>query len=164
MAEPQFSRVENETKQQTYDRLCTDIVAVLDGEMNNVSRMATISSMLHGAFDSHIWTGFYMVDSARPDELIVGPYQGNLGCLRIPFGKGVCGTAAETGRSQVVEDVNEYPGHISCDANSVSEVVVPVRNPAGKLIAVLDIDANETAQFDQTDVHALEEIVTKIFG
>ena len=164
MAEPQFQRVAGETKAETYQRLHTEIVAVLEGEMNNIARMSTIACLLHGAFDDRIWTGFYLVDIARKDELVVGPYQGSLGCLRIPFGQGVCGTAAQSGVTQLVPDVHAFPGHIACDHRSKSEIVVPVRNKTSKLIAVLDIDAGVKNAFDETDLHALEELVEAVFG
>ncbi|KAK0350055.1 hypothetical protein LTR94_030577, partial [Friedmanniomyces endolithicus] len=96
------------------------------------------------------------------DELVVGPYQGTLGCLRIPFGRGVCGAAAKTRETQIVEDVHAFPGHIACDSRSASEIVVPVLDAAGGLIAVLDVDATETAAFDAVDAAALERLMAKI--
>lgn len=164
MAEPKFIRIENESKKETYHRLHTETMSVLDGEKHNIARMATISCMLHHAFENRIWTGFYLVDIAKPEELVVGPYQGSLGCMRIPFGRGVCGAAAQSGKMQLVKNVHDFEGHIACDANSVSEIVVPVRNPAGKLIAVLDIDSDVEAHFDEVDVHELERLVTDVFG
>jgi L-methionine (R)-S-oxide reductase len=141
-----------------------EIAAVLDGEPDRTARMATVASMLADAFDHFFWTGFYVVDPARERELVVGPYQGTLGCLRIGFDRGVCGAAARTGLTQVVEDVHAFPGHIACDSRSASEIVVPVFDSAGELIAVLDVDATVTAAFDAEDAAALERLMRRIFG
>ncbi|MEO1311622.1 MAG: GAF domain-containing protein [Pseudomonadota bacterium] len=151
-------------KKAVYDQVAREIAAVVEGEPNLVARMATVACLLHEAFENRIWTGFYVVDPDKDEELVVGPYQGSLGCLRIPFGKGVCGAAAKTGETQVVDDVHDFPGHIACDARSVSEIVVPVSDAAGRLIAVLDIDSDLPAQFDADDAAALEELVAAVFG
>ena len=119
--------------------------------------------MLADAFPAFIWTGFYLVDATKGDELVVGPYQGKLGCLRIAFGRGVCGAAAAERRTQLVEDVHAFPGHIACDGRSNSEIVVPVADADGRLIAVLDIDSDQFAAFDQTDATALERLVKSVF-
>jgi L-methionine (R)-S-oxide reductase len=153
-----------EGKTARYAELAEMIAAVLDGEPDRVARMATVSSMLAGAFDTFFWTGFYVVDPAKPAELVVGPYQGTLGCLRIAFGRGVCGTAAATGEVQIVNDVNAFPGHIACDSRSVSEIVLPVRDAAGRLIAVLDVDSTEPAAFDAEDARGLGMILAQTFG
>ena len=152
------------TKAETYDRVAKEIAAVLDGETNITARMATVSNILHHAFDHYFWTGFYVVDPEQPDELVVGPYQGTLGCLRIPFGKGVCGAAAASGETVIVEDVHAFPGHIACDARSESEIVVPVRDRDGRLIAVLDVDSDRKGMFTETDQAGLEAIVFKAFA
>jgi len=151
-------------KAARYAELAEMIAAVLEGEPNLVARMATVASMLAGAFDHFFWTGFYVVDPAKSDELVVGPYQGTLGCLRIAFGRGVCGKAAATGQTQIVEDVNAYPDHIACDARSVSEIVAPVWDGAGRLIAVLDVDATIPAAFDRSDAAGLEAILQQTFS
>ena len=151
-------------KASRYAELTEMIAAVVDGEPNRTARMATVSSMLAGAFEHFFWTGFYVVDPDKDDELVVGPYQGTLGCLRIAFGRGVCGTAAATGRIQIVDDVNAFPGHIACDSRSVSEIVLPVRDREGRLIAVLDVDATVPAAFDQIDAKGLATIVDLVFG
>jgi len=151
-------------KPARYAELAETIAAVVDGEPNRIARMATVSSMLAAAFDHFFWTGFYVVDPAKGDELVVGPYQGTLGCLRIAFGRGVCGRAAATGQTQIVDDVNAFPDHIACDARSVSEIVVPVRDGAGRLIAVLDVDATVPAAFDRVDAAGLETILGQVFG
>ena len=151
-------------KAERYAEVEQEILAVLDGEPNLTARMATVASMLNDAFDTFFWTGFYVVDPDRPEELVVGPYQGTLGCLRIPFGKGVCGAAARERRTQVVEDVHAFPGHIACDSRSNSEIVVPVSDAEGRLIAVLDVDSTALAAFDMADAEALERLLAKVFG
>lgn len=152
------------SKAERYEAVAEEIAAVLDGEPNITARMATIASMLAASFDHYFWTGFYVVDPDKPRELVVGPYQGTLGCLRIAFGRGVCGTAAETRETQLVPDVHAFPGHIACDGRSASEVVVPVFNSAGELIAVLDVDAVTPAAFDETDAAWLERILADAFA
>lgn len=146
-------------KRQAYAELETNIESVLAGIDDEIAAMATITTLIHHGF-GHLWTGFYRV--AQPGkQLLVGPYQGTLGCLEIAFGSGVCGTAAAEGRSVVVPDVNEFPGHIACDARARSEIVVPVLDQAGTLIAVLDIDSAERGTFDDEDREALERIVLR---
>ena len=152
------------TKQERYNEVAQEIAAVIDGETNLIARMATVSNILYPAFDHYFWTGFYLVDPGKPDELVIGPYQGTLGCLRIPFGKGVCGAAAAARETLVVEDVHAFPGHIACDARSESEIVVPVFDGAGALIAVFDVDSDRKAMFDKTDREGLEVILTASFG
>ena len=151
-------------KAARYSELEDEILAVLDGEPNRVARMATVASMLADAFPVFFWTGFYVVDPDQADELVVGPYQGTLGCLRIAFGRGVCGTAARDRATQIVDDVHAFPGHIACDARSASEIVVPVFDASGALIAVFDVDATETSAFDASDAYALERLMAKVFG
>lgn len=151
-------------KAERYAEAAREIAAVIEGETNLVARMATVSNMLHHAFDHFFWTGFYVVDPEKPGELVIGPYQGTLGCLRIPFGKGVCGAAAATGETQVVEDVHAFPGHIACDARSESEIVVPVFDRSGALIAVFDVDSDRKAMFDGTDKKYLEKIMKESFA
>jgi GAF domain-containing protein len=151
-------------KAARYADLAEEIAAVLADEPNLTARMATVAAMLHDAFEAFFWTGFYVVDPARPRELVVGPYQGTLGCLRIAFGRGVCGAAAETGEIQIVADVDAFPGHIACDSRSRSEIVLPVRNGAGALIAVLDVDSDRLAAFDAEDAHGLTRILEATFG
>jgi L-methionine (R)-S-oxide reductase len=137
------------------------ISGVLDGEPNRIARLATVACLLSQAFDDFYGTGFYLVDPDKPQELVVGPYQGTLGCLRIPFGRGVCGTAALDRATEIVEDVHAFPGHIACDAATESEIVVPVFD-GDELIGVLDIDSTRKAAFDQNDAAALERIAAMI--
>ncbi|MFD1190305.1 GAF domain-containing protein [Phenylobacterium conjunctum] len=151
-------------KAERYATLAEEIASVLAGEPNLTARMATVASMLANSFAHYFWTGFYVVDPAKGDELVVGPYQGTLGCLRIAFGRGVCGTAAATRTTQVVEDVHAFPGHIACDSRSASEIVVPVFGKAGELIAVLDVDSEAPAAFDATDKAWLERILAATFS
>ncbi len=151
-------------KAQRYAAVSEEIAAVLAGEPNLTARMATVASMLAAAFDQYFWTGFYVVDPTKREELVVGPYQGTLGCLRIAFGRGVCGTAARTRQTQVVEDVEAFPDHIACDSRSRSEIVVPVVDADGRLIAVFDVDSDRLAAFDATDAAWLERILQDTFA
>ncbi|MCZ8087992.1 MAG: GAF domain-containing protein [Brevundimonas sp.] len=151
-------------KAARYAELEDEILSVLDGEPDRTARMATVAAMLADAFDHYFWTGFYVVDPTREGELVVGPYQGTLGCLRIAFGRGVCGAAAAERRTQLVPDVHAFPGHIACDSRSASEIVVPVFDAAGALIAVFDVDATTPAAFDEVDQAALEQLLGKVFG
>ncbi len=150
-------------KAARYAELALEIASVLDGEPDRTARMATVSSMLRQAFEHFFWVGFYVVDPTRERELVVGPYQGTLGCLRIAYGRGVCGTAAAEMRCLIVEDVEAFPGHIACDSRSQSEIVLPVRDGAGQLIAVLDVDAVTPAAFDQVDAAGLAHILSQTF-
>jgi GAF domain-containing protein len=150
-------------KADRYAAVAEEIAAVLEGERNEVARMATVSAMLAAAFKHFFWTGFYVVDPDK-DELVVGPYQGTLGCLRIAFGRGVCGTAARTRQTQVVDDVEAFPGHIACDSRSKSEIVVPVVDTEGHLIAVFDVDSERPAAFDDVDREWLERILLRTFA
>lgn len=150
------------TKAEIYSQTAKEIAAVIDGETNNVARMATVSCLLSEAFESYFWTGFYVVDPAKKEELVVGPYQGTLGCLRIPFSRGVCGAAAKTGDVQIIQDVHAFPGHIACDARSQSEIVVPVYAPDGSLFAVFDVDSIDIGSFDESDAAGLAPILKNL--
>jgi len=148
-------------KQEAYERCRVAIVALCEGENDLIAKMASVVAVLHQEMAGFFWTGFYRVVDGG---LVIGPYQGTVGCLRIDFGRGVCGTAAQTGETQVVPDVHEFPGHIACDPNSQSEIVVPVRDPSGELIAVLDIDSERLGWFDEEDRIQLEKILGEVFG
>lgn len=142
---------------EAYDELRSQTDAVLEGIDDPVAAMATISALIHNAL-GHLWTGFYRV--VEPGRLLrIGPYQGTLGCMEIEFGKGVCGTAAAKGQTVVVDDVMAFPGHITCDARSRSEIVVPVFDRSRKLIAVLDIDSDQPGTFSEQDREGLEKVV-----
>ena len=150
-------------RDQIYADLKDEILSVVSGETYIPARYATASCMLAEAFRPRFfWTGFYVVDPEKPEELVVGPYQGTLGCLRIPFGKGVCGTCAATRETQLVPDVHAFPGHIACDSRSNSEIVVPVKDKDGKLVAVLDIDSTDYNAFDEVDQKWLEAICMEL--
>ena len=132
---------------------------MIAGEPNVIARYATAASLLAQAFpERFFWTGFYLVDPAKGDELVVGPYQGTLGCLRITFGNGVCGAAAAKRETVIVPDVHIFPGHIACDSRSNSEIVVPVFDASGALAAVLDVDSTDFNAFDAADQAGLEAI------
>jgi L-methionine (R)-S-oxide reductase len=140
-----------------YAELIDQVNLVLEDIQDPICGMATISALVHGAL-GFLWTGFYRV--VEPGKLMrVGPYQGSLGCLEIAFGKGVCGTAAAEHRTIIVDDVDLFPGHITCDARSRSEIVVPVFNRTGDLIAVLDVDSEKPGAFNEEDQAGLEAIV-----
>lgn len=144
-------------KDAAYSTLETQIESVLAGIDDPIAGMATISALVHHAF-RHLWTGFYRV--VEPGRLLrVGPYQGTLGCLDIQFGRGVCGTAAVNGTTVVVPDVAEFPGHITCDSRSRSEIVVPVFDKERRLIAVFDIDSDRRNSFGPDDQRGLERLV-----
>lgn len=145
-------------KAQIYKDVAAQIAAVIDGEPSRTARYATAACLLSESFEAFFWTGFYIVDPNKPTELVVGPYQGSLGCLRIPFGSGVCGAVAAARETQLVEDVHAFPGHIACDSRSNSEIVVPVFDESGTLAAVLDVDSEAYGAFDETDKTALEVI------
>ncbi len=132
------------------------IEALIAGETDEVAIMATVACELHQAFDHFHWTGFYRV--VADGVLKVGPYQGGHGCLVIPFGKGVCGHVAATGKLLRLDDVDSFPGHIACSSTTRSEIVLPVMDPAGRLRAVLDIDSDNPAAFDETDEIGLSNI------
>jgi GAF domain-containing protein len=151
-------------KAARYAELAVEVASVLDGEPDRTARMATVASMLANSFEHYFWTGFYVVDPAKGDELVVGPYQGTLGCLRIAFGRGVCGTAAAARTTQLVKDVHAFPGHIACDGRSQSEVVVPVFDTDGALIAVFDVDSDQPAAFDAVDAAGIERILRQTFA
>ena len=144
-------------KDAAYSTLETQVESVLAGVDDPIAGMATISALVHHAF-SHLWTGFYRV--VEPGRLLrVGPYQGTLGCLDINFGRGVCGTAAANGATVVVPDVAKFPGHITCDARSQSEIVVPVFDRQQQLIAVFDIDSDRRNAFGPEDQRGLERLM-----
>lgn len=146
-------------KRARYAVLRAEIAAVIAGEPNRIARLASAASLLAQAFpDRFFWTGFYLVDPDKPRELVIGPYQGTLGCLRIPFDKGVCGACATRRESILVPDVHAFPGHIACDTRSNSEIVTPVFEQDGALAAVLDVDSTQFDAFDEIDQAGLEAI------
>jgi GAF domain-containing protein len=148
----------NVPKARAYAELKGHSDAVLEGIDDHVTAMATMAALVHHAF-GHLWTGFYRV--VVPGQLLrIGPYQGSLGCLDIAFGQGVCGAAAAEMKTVIVADVDKYPGHITCDARSRSEIVVPVLDRRGDLIAVLDVDSDRLDAFKAEDQQGLERLVS----
>lgn len=145
-----------------YQALGKTIAALTEGESDQVALMATIACEVHHADDRFDWTGFYRV--VAPGLMKIGPYQGGHGCLVIPFERGVCGAAARTGEVQIVDDVQAFPGHIACSVTTRSEIVLPVRNGAGGLIGVLDIDSDQPAAFHEDDAAGLGRILAKTFA
>jgi GAF domain-containing protein len=148
-------------KEKVYREAIREINAVLLGESIIITKMSTINSILRNYFPNHFWIGFYIVHNAA---LVVGPYQGTLGCLHIPFSKGVCGRAARTGQTQIVADVHKDPEHVACDSRTNSEIVVPVFDSKKRLIAVFDIDSTEFDSFDEVDKMYLEQLVKHQFA
>lgn len=145
-----------------YPALAARIRALTEGETDEIALMATVACELHHADDRFDWTGFYRV--VGPDLLKIGPYQGGHGCLTIPFARGVCGAAARTGQTQLVADVDLFPGHIACSSSTRSEIVVPVFGAGGRLIGVLDIDSDRPEAFTADDRAALERMMADVFG
>ncbi|MDC9497453.1 MULTISPECIES: GAF domain-containing protein [unclassified Pseudoalteromonas] len=143
-------------KHDFYQSLVKQTESLIAGESNVIANMANVSALLFTSLEDVNWAGFYFMDS--PSELVLGPFQGNPACIRIPFGKGVCGTAAATLETQLIEDVHAFDGHIACDAASNSEIVVPIMKN-DKIVAVLDIDSPTIGRFDTDDQAGLEALV-----
>lgn len=143
-------------KQELYREITAEVAAVLSGLEDPIAAMASCACILKERLPYASWAGFYRV--VAPGLLRVGPYQGPLGCLEIPFERGVCGAAARERATQLVADVHAFPGHIACDAGARSEIVIPVFAPAGELIAVLDLDSHAPGAFDETDQEGLERV------
>lgn len=144
-------------KQGRYERIYTQLEALLAKPGNTLSQMATIVAVLHHKMDLFFWTGFYLLDKG---ELIAGPYQGPVACQLLARHTGVCWAAIDAGNTIVVPNVHEFPGHIACDSRSNSEIVVPIRNIHGQIMGVLDVDSKELAAFDTTDQEGLEKILS----
>ena len=143
-----------------YKNTLAGIKALLEEETDWIAAMATVACELHHAFPYYHWTGFYR--AVKPGLLRVGPYQGGHGCLTIPFERGVCGAAARTRETQLVPDVHAFPGHIACSSSTLSEIVVPVETPSGKLLAVLDVDSDDPDAFDAMDQAYLEALCKRL--
>ena len=141
-------------KEEKYELLVSQIRALIEGENDVIAVMSNVAAAIHQSM-GFWWTGFYRV---KGEELVLGPFQGPVACMHIPYGKGVCGTAWQRAETVVVEDVEQFPGHIACSSESKSEIVVPVFGGDGKVTAVLDIDSEKLATFDDTDRRYLEEI------
>lgn len=146
----------------SYTDLKNTIRALTEGEDDRVALMATLACEIHHSDDRFDWTGFYRVTD--PELLKIGPYQGGHGCLTIPFSRGVCGAAARTGAVQLVPDVEAFEGHIACASSTRSELVLPVFDASGTVIAVLDIDSNQPDAFTQEDADELSDILAQVFA
>lgn len=145
-------------KEEKYKLLVSQVASLIDGESDQIAVMANISAAIHQSM-GFWWTGFYRVIG---DELVLGPFQGPVACMHIPYGKGVCGTAWQRAETVIVPDVEQFPGHIACSSESRSEIVVPVFGHNEKIIAVLDIDSTQLSTFDDTDRQYLEQICSLI--
>jgi len=148
--------MDSRKKRELYREVSSELQAVLEGLEDPIAAMASSACLLHERIPYSTWTGFYRV--VAPGLLRVGPYQGPLGCLEIPFDRGVCGAGAREQKTQVVEDVHAFPGHIACDGAARSEIVVPIFDPDGALIAILDVDSHQPGAFDEVDREELERI------
>lgn len=144
------------TKLDSYSAVVVRIRSLLEGEEDVIARMATIACELHHSLPHFHWTGFYRV--WKPGVLKIGPYQGGHGCLEISFDRGVCGACASRKETIIVDDVDAFPGHIACSSSTRSEIVVPVLDPSGELMAILDVDSDDPAAFDPVDADWLERI------
>ena len=157
MAEELILSNKNSTKEDVYISLTPQIKALIDGEVDLVANLANVAAALKEAFD-FFWVGFYIV---KNNQLVLGPFQGPIACTRIGYGKGVCGTSWKENKTIIVDDVNEFPGHIACSSLSQSEIVVPIaRN--NEVVAVLDVDSDKLSQFDEVDQKYLSQIVEYI--
>jgi GAF domain-containing protein len=168
MSQTMLGHLRELPKRQAYDEAISALVAILKDEPCDIAKMATVSALLPQAFAYYFWTGFYRVTASQSHEdrleLVIGPYQGTMGCLRISFGKGVCGKAAQELTTQLVEDVHQFEGHIACDSRSLSEIVVPVFDKDQGLIAVFDVDSDQLGAFDAIDQEALERLMKLLFS
>ncbi|MDQ7110666.1 MULTISPECIES: GAF domain-containing protein [Staphylococcus] len=147
-----------EVSETNYDLLQKQVSSLIEDESNMIAILSNVSALLNDSLDQINWVGFYLVED---NELILGPFQGHPACVHIAIGKGVCGTAVAKDESQLVADVNAFPGHIACDANSKSEIVIPIHKDSN-VIGVLDIDAPITNRFNNEDKQGLENIVAII--
>ncbi|WP_019154865.1 GAF domain-containing protein [Robertmurraya massiliosenegalensis] len=145
-------------RQDQYNLLNKQLVALLEGESNQIANLSNAAALLNQFLDRINWVGFYLTEE---NELVLGPFQGLPACVRIPFGKGVCGTSASQMKTFRIEDVHAFPGHIACDAASQSEMVIPLIKD-GKVIGVLDIDSPEKNRFDEVDQENLETFVKEL--
>ncbi|MCB9733575.1 MAG: GAF domain-containing protein [Deltaproteobacteria bacterium] len=160
MLEPLAAERPAEERRAHYALVTRQLDALLEGEDDWIAALATVACELHHGFQYFHWTGFYRAVST--ELLVIGPYQGGHGCLRIPFSRGVCGAAARTRATQLVPDVHAFPGHIACASTTLSEVVVPVVTPTGDLLAVLDVDSDLAAAFTDDDRVGLEAIAAAL--
>jgi GAF domain-containing protein len=151
---PELPSSQAHTKEAHYERLADELTALIAGETDLIANAANAAALIYGGLPGLNWVGFYLL---KEQELVVGPFQGKPPCVRIPLGRGVCGTAAAERRTVVVPDVHAFPGHIACDSASRSEIVVPLL-ANNDLLGVLDLDSPEQARFDEHDAHGLERL------
>jgi len=147
-------------KQKKYKRLYQQIKELLEKEADVVAKMATINALLYHKIDYYFWCGFYRLIN---DELIIGPYQGPVACLKLEKNKGICWASVNQQNIMIVEDVHQFPGHIACDSRSKSEIVIPVQDKSGKIKAVFDVDSKNISSFDKQDAEGLQQIVSLIY-
>lgn len=150
--------IKGTNKEELYDGLLPQIEALTQGETDLIANLSNICAALKQTFN-FFWVGFYLV---KKNELVLGPFQGSVACTRIPYGKGVCGTAWQEQKTIIVDDVDKFPGHIACSSLSKSEIVIPVFNSDKKVIMVLDIDSDKINDFDKTDKFYLEKLAAYI--
>jgi GAF domain-containing protein len=160
MIEVDFNKIKLLSKKERYTTLLKQVDALLEGEDNVTANLSNIVSLLKNSFEYYLWVGYYFYDEKK-NNLVLGPFQGSLGCTRIEIGKGVCGTSYAKKETIVVEDVNQFPGHIFCDSSSKSEIVVPLFKN-NKVAGVIDVDSAEFSSFDEIDKIYLEELSGKI--
>lgn len=160
MIEVDFNNIKLLSKKERYTTLLKQVDALLNDEDNVTANLSNIVSLLKNSFEYYLWAGYYFYDEKK-QNLVLGPFQGSLGCTRIEIGKGVCGTSFVNRETIVVDDVNKFPGHIFCDSNSKSEIVVPIFKN-GDVAGVLDVDSADYSSFDEIDKIYLEELVKKI--
>lgn len=149
-------------KKTQYEEALQAIQSLIEGESDWISVLSTVVCELHQRLDHFHWTGFYRLTHDSEPVLKVGPYQGGHGCLTISLDRGVCGQAARTGEVQRIDDVNQVPHHIACSSSTQSEIVLPVFSQGGRLCAVLDVDSDDLAAFDETDQHYLEQLMAML--
>jgi GAF domain-containing protein len=153
-----ISVVNNLKKEEKYEQLIPQVKALVDGETNRISNMANVCAALKEVFN-FFWIGFYLVEN---DQLVLGPFQGPVACTRISKGKGVCGTAWSENKTMLIPDVEQFPGHIACSAQSKSEIVLPFYNGQNQIAGVLDIDSDQLNSFDKTDSQYLEKLLNEL--
>ncbi|MDR9397661.1 MAG: GAF domain-containing protein [Salibacter sp.] len=153
-----ISVVNNLKKEEKYKQLIQQVKALVDGETNRIANMANVCAALKEVFN-FFWIGFYLVEN---DQLVLGPFQGPVACTRISKGKGVCGTAWSKNKTMLIPDVEQFPGHIACSAQSKSEIVLPFYNGQNQIAGVLDIDSDQLNSFDETDSQYLEKLLNEL--
>ncbi len=152
--------MEQDKKRNRYNRIYIQLEKLLEPHNDPISAMSTINAVLHNKFDYYFWTGFYLIQDG---DLIVGPYQGPVACIKLEKDTGVCWAGINQKKTIIVPNVHDYPGHIACDSRSNSEIVVPLQDKTGKIIGVLDVDSKDLNSFDESDKEGLENILSLVF-